>query len=257
MRIGQRHISEYTEAVFQPQHYRALCNMWQRYPRFWENAWRYFSGRGRYPYDIAVKTPTGPITVRLHSYHDILTVNEIFCRQDYPAGEDLHTVLDLGSNIGISALYFLTRNRRSHCILYEPDPRNIAKLKANLAGYQDRYTLVASAVSDEAGQLAFGIEASGRYGGIGLQTGDIITVPCVHINDALRAAIDQLKHIDILKIDTEGVEVRTVRAIAPDQLPLIRQIFLEADPKEKLHAAVFQNKQYGSVRQLTQRGADV
>lgn len=255
MKIGQRQLSEYTEAAFQPQHYRALYNMWRRYPRFWENAWRYFSGRGSYPYDIQVKTPTGPVTIRLHSYHDILTVNEIFCREDYPAGEDLAAVLDLGSNIGVSALFFLTRNRHSRCILYEPDPRNIARLRANLAGYEDRYTLVACAVSNEAGQLAFGIEPSGRYGGIGVQTGEVITVPCVHINEALRAAVEQLGAIDILKIDTEGVEVRTVKAIAADLLPQVRRIFLEANPPEELHPTVFHNRQYGSVRQLTQQAA--
>lgn len=255
MKIGQRQPSEYTEAAFQPQHYRALFNMWLLYPRFCENVWRYFSGRGNYPYDIQVKTPTGPVTIRLHSYHDILTVNEIFCRQDYPAGEGLRTVLDLGSNIGISALFFLTRNRQSRCILYEPDPRNVVRLRENLAGFEDRYSLIASAVSDEAGQLGFGIEPSGRYGGIGLQTGEVITVPCIHINDALRAAIDQLGHIDVVKIDTEGVEVRTVKAIAPDLLPFIHQIFLEAKPNEELHAAVFLNKQYGSVRQMTSLGA--
>lgn len=255
MRIGKRKISEYTEAAFQPQHYRALFNMWRLYPRFWDMAWRYFSGSGQYPCDAAVRTPVGTVSIRLHSYHDVLTVNEIFCRQDYPAGAHLKAVLDLGSNIGISALFFLTRNAESRCILYEPDPRNVERLKANLAGYEARYTLVEAAVSDRSGQVEFGIESSGRYGGIGLATGETIVVPCIHIDDALRAAIERFGHVDILKIDTEGVEVQTVRAIDPKLLPFVRQIFLEADPQGELHPASFSNRQYGSVRQLTQRAA--
>jgi len=107
--IGKRRISEYAEAAFQPQHYRALFHMWRLYPRFWQNAWRYFSGR--------------------------------------------------------------------------------------------------------------------------------IVVPCVRINDALRAAIEQFRQIDILKIETEGVEVKTVQAIDSKLLPFVRQIFLEANPDGELHGA--------------------
>jgi FkbM family methyltransferase len=255
MMIGKRRISEYAEAAFQPQHYRALLQMWRLYPRFWHNAWRYFSGSGHYPCDVAVRTPVGVVSMRLYSYHDMLTVNEIFCRNDYPAGSQLQSVLDLGSNIGISALFFLTRNRQSRCILYEPDPRNVERLKSNLAGYEDRYTLLEAAVADRSGDIEFGVEASGRYGGIGVPTGESIVVPCVHINDALRAAIERFGQIDILKIDTEGVEVKTVQAIDSKLLPFVRQIFLEANPDGELHGAAFANRQCGSVRLLTQRSS--
>lgn len=40
----------------------------------------------------------------------MMTFNEIFLRMDYFLPEDARTVLDLGSNKGISALYFLTRH---------------------------------------------------------------------------------------------------------------------------------------------------
>lgn len=253
MMIGKRKVSEYTQAMFQPQHYLALYRMWQRYPRFWDMTWRYFSGTGEYPCDVEVRTPVGMVKIRLYTYHDILTVNEIFCREDYPAGEDLRTVLDLGSNIGISALFFLTRNKHSRCILYEPDSRNIERLRLTLAGYEDRYTLVPSAVSDEAGEVTFGIEPTGRYGGIGVPFAESIVVPCMHINDVLRAAIAEFERIDIVKIDTEGVEVRTVEAMDPELLPFIRQIFLEAYPPGALHAATFHNRQYVGVRHLTRR----
>ena len=63
-------------------------------------------------------------------------------------------VVDIGSNIGISALYFLTRNPDCRVWLYEPVPRNVERLRANLAGYEDRYTLREAAVAPAAGRAA-------------------------------------------------------------------------------------------------------
>lgn len=242
---------DWLKALGEPQHVRALANMVRLYPRFAENFWRYVSSRGSYPHDVEVRTPTGTVRVRIFSFHDMMTVNEVFCRNDYPAGPALRYVLDIGANIGISALYFLSRNRESRCILYEPDPRNVERLRENLRGYEDRYTLVQSAVSDVSGPQTFGIEDTGRYGGIGVATGKTITVPCVHIDEALRAALRTFPRIDVLKIDTEGVEVQTVKAIDKALLPHIQNVYIEAQlGGEQLFASHFHNRQYGSIRQL-------
>jgi hypothetical protein len=87
------------------------------------NARRYLTARGEYPYVCRVRTPSGTIAPTLYSSHDILTVNEIFCRGDYRYGPDLRVAVDVGANIGISALYFLTRNSGARVYAFEPDPR--------------------------------------------------------------------------------------------------------------------------------------
>ena len=248
--IGKRSATQLLTAPFQRTHYVALFNMTRRYPRFSDNLVRYLTGSGHYPYDIQVRTPVGLASMRLYSHHDLLTVNEIFCREDYFADESLRHVVDVGSNIGISALYFLTRNHESTCVLYEPDPRNIEKLRHNLRGYESRYQLVQSAVSDQSGTVEFGVEPTGRYGGIALKTGRTITVSCLHVNEVLRNAFQTTDHIDVLKIDTEGVEIQTVNAIDATLLPSISAIYLEARPSRPLHPHLFKNRQYGSVRQL-------
>jgi hypothetical protein len=89
--------------------------MYRNYPDFTENLKRYLTARGEYPYSIRIKTPTGTIRPTLYTHDDILTVNEIFCREDYAADERVNVAVDVGSNIGISALYFLTRNHTSRC----------------------------------------------------------------------------------------------------------------------------------------------
>lgn len=220
------------------------------YPNFIENISRYLFSSGNYPYDIKVKTPVGIIKPRLYSHHDILTVNEIFCRLDYPADQRIKTVVDLGSNIGISALYFLSRNKESKCYLYEPDNNNIIKLIKNLAGFETRYKLFEYAVSHEKGQFEFGVEPTGRYGGIGVETGNTIMVKCLAINEVLKEIIEKEQFIDILKIDTEGLEEKTVEAIDVNLMKKIKRIYIESIPKNKIHSNIFEQKQYGSVCQL-------
>lgn len=251
--FGDRRLSTVLRSVFQRRHYVALWNMYRTYPAFAENLGRYLLGGGRYPYQIQVETPTGVASITLYSHHDLLTVNEIFCRQDYYADDRTRVVVDLGSNIGISALYFMTRNDESRCYLFEPDPRNIEKLKLNLSGYEARYVLRQEAVSDIGGSFRFGIESTGRYGGIGLETGENIEVNCLPINDVLREIVAEEGTIDILKIDTEGVELRIARAIEKESLTRIRKIYLESNPPEGLHPTMFEQRQYGSVCHLTNK----
>ncbi len=166
----------------------------------------------------------------------MMTVNEVFCRLDYNAGPGVRTIVDIGSNIGISALYFLSRNRSAHCYLAEPDPKNIARLSKNLAPFAARYTLDECAVSDAAGTVEFGLESSGRYGGIGLERDETILVRCRDINELLEEVIAAAGRIDILKVDTEGLEARTVMAIRPDLLDEVDVIYLESlEQVEPLH----------------------
>lgn len=248
--LGNRSLKQIFNAVISKQHYIALVNMARLYPRFCRNFIRYISGSGTYPYEVEVRSPVGMMKPKLYSHHDLLTVNEIFCRLDYPAPDDLKVVVDLGSNIGISALYFLSRNAVSKCYLFEPDARNVVKLEQNLAAFAGRYILSQKAVSSSAGKVEFGIEPTGRYGGIGVKTETVVTVDCLEINDVLRGILATEPYIDILKIDTEGTEISTVQAIQPDVLKKINRIFIEAAPDAPLHPDLFSQRQYGSIYQM-------
>lgn len=239
--------------MFERRHYAALLNSTRIYPDFMDNAFRYLTHGGQYPYEIRLRTPIGLMTATLYSHHDMHTVNEIFCRLDYYASENIRTVVDIGSNIGISALYFLTRNKETTCFLYEPDRRNTSKLRKNLVEFEDRYRLMEAAVSSEKGTLEFGIEPTGRYGGIGVRTGTAIRVQCLEINEVIEEILETVKLIDVLKIDTEGVEEKTVEAIESKFARRIRYIFLESRPTHELQSALFWQEQYGGICRLTNK----
>lgn len=236
------------------QHYIALMGMFRVYPHPVENLRRYLTGRGEYPCNVQLRTPLGLVAPRCFSHHDLLTINEIFCRGDYAATTDqAGVVVDIGSNIGLSALYFLTRNDRAKVYCYEPDPRNAGRLKENLKGFEARFELHCQAVADVGGQIQFGIEPTGRYGGIGVKTGTYITVDCANINDVLEKVLRENRIIDILKMDIEGHEIPAVLAIRREYLARIRRIYLEATPGAPVHPEFFTQRQYGDICQLTCR----
>lgn len=248
--VGNRSAKQIIGAMCGKQHYIALINMMKNCQDFPEFLFRYLTGRGHYPWEVRIKTPIGVIKPKVYTFHDILTVNEIFFRLDYFADKSIQTVVDIGSNIGISALYFLSRNDTSKVYLYEPDKRNIEKLKVNLTNFHKRYHLCEKAVSHRKGRVEFGIESTGRYGGIGLKLEKTITVDCLEINEVIENILSKEEFIDILKIDTEGLEIKTVESLKIDLLRRIKKIYLEAKPKHQLHPKIFLQKQYGSVCQL-------
>lgn len=248
-----RPLANVVGALRAPQHYRALANMARVYPRPVDALARYVFGRGTYPTRVSVRTPTGVVRPWIYTGDDMLTLNEVFCRVDYAPPRDARVVVDVGSNIGLSVLYFLTRRSQPFCYLYEPDPRNVARLQGNLADYAERWTLTEAAVAATAGRVCFGTEPTGRYGGVGVTGTETIVVDCVAINDVLERALAKHGTVDFLKIDTEGLELETVRAIEPTLLRRVRQIALEASPAEPLHPALFSQSQYGSIRRLTRR----
>ncbi|MES2387743.1 MAG: FkbM family methyltransferase [Bacteroidota bacterium] len=254
MMIGGRNVGTILGAPFQMRHYRAFFGMPGLYGDFMHNLRRYLLASGPYPYSPVLKTLAGKIQPTLFSHHDLLTVNEIFARRDYETFPETKVVVDFGSNIGISALYFLTHSPKSFVYLFEPLPRNIGRLKANLKGFESRYKLYEKAISTEAGIVDFGVEDTGRYGGIGVQTGESLKVEALDINVVLGDILAKEGHIDILKMDVEGLETKLLLAIKPEFLEKIGNIYMEDKLTKPFYPKLFIARQYGTVCQLINKG---
>jgi FkbM family methyltransferase len=249
--VANRPLAAWLAAPFHPRHYVALWNMARLCPEFPHFLVRYLLGRGEYPSQVHVRTPTGRAAITVFHPVDVLTVNEIFFRGDYRARADLDVAVDLGANIGVAALYFLSRNERARCYCVEPDPRNVDKLRRNLAPFAGRYEVTECAVADRSGEIEFAIEPTGRYGGIGAATGQTIRVEARDVNAILAEVLRREKRIDVLKVDIEGLEATTVAAIRPDLLDAIGTIYFEsARPAGPIHSGRFQQSRRGQVERL-------
>ncbi len=251
MIIGGRKLSTILGAFLQRRHYRALKNMISVYNRPLQVLWRYISARGKYPWNIKIKTPMGRVEACLYSHHDLLTVNEIFCRGDYSCSQYIDVVVDFGSNIGISALYFLTRNHHSYAYLFEPLPINGEKLARNLKRFEKRYSFEPVAVGLSDGQIEFGFEETGRYGGIGSKTGSSMLVPCKEASKIIEGVIEKHGKIDVLKIDIETLEKDVLLSIHHKYLENINSIFIEHNFSGNPLPEIYDFEQYGSVARFT------
>jgi len=115
----------------------------------------------------------------------MLTVNEIFCREDYYCNGSVNVVVDLGSNIGLSALYFLSRNDKAKVYLFEPDPKNY---RGSNRTWQDMNPGIFWKIRPWRMLLVHLSLASNRRAGTedGVATGEYIEVSCLNINDVWR-----------------------------------------------------------------------
>jgi FkbM family methyltransferase len=187
---------------------------------------RYVLGQGEYPYRCRIRTPMGTIALTLYGTGDAFTVQEIFGLDGYLASNE-QIIVDFGSNIGISAAYFLTRNPTAKVYCFEPLPENYTKLIANLQPFAGRYELMRSAVTDREGTVSFFTEPSGRLSGFDCTSGDWREFPCVSAEDALCAIADTHGRIDLLKVDIEGAEKLFMQKLSPGILSRIGRVYIE------------------------------
>jgi FkbM family methyltransferase len=253
--LGGRSPRFVARALVEADNYRALARMLTTAQRPVDFAGRYLLGRGSYPARCAVRTPAGLVAPWVYSHHDVITINEIFCRLDYLLPEGARTIVDIGSNIGISALYFLTRSAAASCYLYEPDPRCLERLRRNLEPYRGRFVVTEAAVADRAGRTRFGREPTGRYGSLEGAFAEQIEVECLHIDEVLNIVLEREGSIDMLKIDTEGLEARTVEAIDPDLLARVGVLCYETRRPVNPAPELFELRYATDTARLTNRRA--
>jgi FkbM family methyltransferase len=230
---GRRGLRRVLAAPLRRRHYRGLAGALRRYRTPGRDLWRYVSLRGSYPYRCRLRTPLGEVAPVLAGPDDIVTVHEIFCAGVYPVRPEARVIVDFGANIGISALYFLTEAPLSRVHLFEPNPALIGGLRENLAGFADRVVVNELAVSTHGGTTEFGVEPSGRYGGIGLaERTATIEVPCRPAAEVLAEVIAAEGAIDLLKIDVEGIETEILRSLDGAVLERIEAMAVEtASPR--------------------------
>jgi FkbM family methyltransferase len=136
-------------------------------------------------------------------------------------------ILDCGSNIGMSILYFKHIYPRARIIGFEPDPAIFPYLQENITrnGLTD-VQLVQAALAEQEGTLTF--YSDGRYGSCLAEhlPEDIpegwtkYEVPCVRLRDYLT------EPVDFLKMNIEGAEWEVLRD-SEDRLRQVQEMVIE------------------------------
>ncbi len=241
--MSQHSIKSFSAALFKKSFYLAFANIFIYFKNPLKVLIRYVFEVGKYPKKFYIRTPLGIQSATAYSHPDLITLIECFGKLDYKTPKDFSVVVDFGSNIGISALYFLTRNPKMKVYLFEPVPLNIERLRKNLKGFEKRYELRECAIGIEEGQFDFAFEDTGRYGGL-VKGGapyfskwnqeKIITVKVFSANKVLEDILSQHESVDILKIDVEGYENQILSHLRENILSRLERIYAETSNNQTM-----------------------
>lgn len=134
--------------------------------------------------------------------------NEIFLDREYDFDlkREPLVIFDLGSNVGVSVIYFKLKYPEAKIYAFEPDPITFQKLKTNTEQFNDVFVFNL-AISDQNGRGRFFI-----YPNSNLSSSSIERVPNQKYIEVetrtLDSLMDELKldGIDLIKFDIEGAE---------------------------------------------------
>ena len=146
---------------------------------------------------------------------DIATYEQIFLKGDYDSPHlppEAQTILDLGANIGLSALFFGARYPRARIVAVEPDKDNYSLLIKNVEPLGSRVACIKGAVWPTDGTVTFEmVDAQGAnldYWGGRVEKSDGVSPTSVRsFNIGTLCDMFSIERIDILKVDIEGAEL--------------------------------------------------
>jgi FkbM family methyltransferase len=160
---------------------------------------------------------------------ELATVGDVLVDDlyDMPELDDVQEIVDLGSHIGTSIVFFRLRHPQARIHGFEPDPRSFARLRENTRDLE-RVTLDPRAASGAPGVATFHASPNSLASSLVASAGSVrdVSVATVGLDEIMdELGIDR---IDLLKLDVEGAEydvlARTtrlgaVRAIAGELHP--------------------------------------
>ena len=176
-------------------------------------------------------------TIFLRTYNgDIDIFYEIFWKKIYAISPGIFrsakVIIDLGSNIGLSALYFLSISKPGRIICIEPDPGNFLMLSKNLsleinAG---KVSILNAAVMQHDGIVQFQTSRMNYNSKVVAEKADA-EVASVSMHTLLK--MYKLGQVNLLKIDVEGAE-EYIFAGDTSWLQYIENIIIEFHQEDNL-----------------------
>lgn len=161
---------------------------------------------------VRVKLAGTSFSCWLTTAGDLSVFNEVFVDDGYaePALVSPTTILDLGANIGLAALYYAARYPGATIDCVEPDPRAFAALERNTSAFpQIKRHNMAAAGAD--GTLTFRLAPLTFASGItsAEDDGETITVEARSLDTLMGSLAGD--RLDLLKLDVEGAEDQILR----------------------------------------------
>lgn len=149
------------------------------------------------------------------------------------AWRQARAIVDVGANVGSFTVWAALKAPNAKILSIEPNPGTFKFLRGNieLNGLQSRVTAMGVAVGPSAGEAM--LESVDHSLGTRLSRGGRGEVPViVETLPALLAQAGMGGHIDVLKIDCEGMEYEVLEAVGQEWLRSVGTLMCEYHPEE-------------------------
>lgn len=177
-------------------------------------------------------------TLHVHDYASFRLGNyEIFKEEVYKfiSSKENPYIIDCGSNIGMSILYFKSLHPGARILGFEADPYIFSFLEKNIKSYNLNDVSVINKAVWNADDETLSFLAEGGAGGRLQEKSEkfkFIDVKTARLKNYLK------EEIDFLKIDIEGAECKVI-ADCFEELKFVKNLFIEyhsmADKEQNLH----------------------
>lgn len=181
---------------------------------------------------LKLRSPIGKINLVLRNRQSARTIYSIFVREDYFTDHSNRNILDFGSNIGISAVYFLSRNKRNKILCFEPDPNNAYFLDKNLEKFKDRSEIYLCAIgTKDEEEIEYNLSIDGKYSSFNKlpisKLDKKVKVKVISFDNALKKTNFNNQFPLLLKIDIEGLEKKLLQSIDFFRNSQIKELIVE------------------------------
>ena len=197
---------------------------------------------------------------------DIRVFKQIFVDNEYDSlnlPETAKTIIDLGANIGLSALFFIKKFPTSRIVAVEPDAVNFSIMEKNLEKFSKSISFLQAAIwptdgevslveedDDHASLGAWGYRTEASNGNSGLSV-KAVTIPTIMKQY-------NMDFVDILKVDIEGAEYELFEKNYEDWIDKVGLIIIETHDRFKPNSEAMVRKALnGRFDELPMKGENL
>jgi len=156
-------------------------------------------------------------------FHEVLRCGVYDFPRDVLESEPT-VIVDLGANIGLTALVLAARFPEARLVCVEPHPENAQLLRHNLTCLGARAMILEAALADCAGPIALSLEAEHYNASLVRDGARVVEVAALTMEDVMQHS--GITEIDLLKMDIEGAEYLILKS-RPEWLNRVKLLLAE------------------------------
>jgi len=197
---------------------------------------------------------------------DIRVFKQIFVDNEYDSlnlPDNAKKIIDLGANIGLSALFFIKKFPGARIVAVEPDAVNFSIMEKNLKKFSKSVSLLQAAIWPTDGEVslveeddnhvslgAWGYRTEASNGNSGLSV-KAVTIPIIMKQY-------DMDFVDILKVDIEGAEYELFEKNYEDWIDKVGLVIIETHDRFKPNSEAMVRKALkGRFDELPMKGENL